>query len=55
MIHFQVITLIGKMPIESIIKRLTYVVKNLPRHTNINSPFGSATQKKYLNFIVKII
>jgi hypothetical protein len=41
------------MPIESIIKRLTYVVKNLPRHTNINSPFGSATQKKYLNFIVK--
>jgi hypothetical protein len=38
-----------KMPIESIIKRLTYVVKNLPRHTNINSPFGSAT-KKYLNF-----
>jgi hypothetical protein len=36
------------MPIESIIKRLTYVVKDLPRHTNINSPFGSATQKNIL-------
>jgi hypothetical protein len=41
------------MSIEAITKRLISVVKNLPRHTNINAPFNGGTQKKYLNFILK--
>jgi len=35
-----------------IIDRLTYTIKNLPRHTNINAPYPATLQKKYLNFIV---
>lgn len=35
-----------------IIDKLTYSVKNLTRHTNINAPYPATLQKKYLNFII---
>lgn len=41
-----------EMDLDTIIKRLTFRIKDLPRHTSIGAPFGGGIQKKYLNHIL---